>query len=573
MVRRNLAGMFLVIALLPSSVDHVSAQAAPKPKAAPRKPAVPSKPPPKLAAPAPVPAAPPPPPSTDVQLRTKFTTGAQVSENRTYIQGARQRFEFPGLTMITQCDQKRTFQIHDGTKRYMVTPIADPPPAAIAPSEPSAPDTAAPTPTSAKGIRNPLAKPKGGVITQTTTLTDTGERKQLFGLDARHIKTVVTRQPDATACETKAAMVETDGWYADLPEHASCASLPVPEPPAAAAPPACVDRVVTQESGEAKLGFALSTIITTTVADAKNKDKDKDVTTMSMEIADLAVTSLDKALFDLPAGYVEVKDYPSLLPSLAAGGSVGDAVFGSLASGTNTVAPKKSGVVRIGIATPTNRSGQEMPDLRLVGSLLAGFTKAPFEALPLSGTTAADLDRDCVAKACDYVLVSDIAEIKTTKPNRVGGVLKKVSGDANGPSEIHQVRVDYKLFAAGDSARARTTSSATASSGGGFGVGSALKLASYAGQMYLTMGMGSGMLMGMAGPGMGGLGGGFAGGVSSGRLNPGMNAAMSILSAATAPSATGGADEASADRAADTVLDGLAKASKQVADELKKAKK
>ena len=52
-----------------------------------------------------------------------------------------------------------------------------------------------------------------------------------------------------------------------------------------------------------------------------------------------------------------------------------------------------------------------------------------------------------------------------------------------------------------------------------------------------------------------------------------MNAAMSILSAATAPSATGGADDASADRAADTVLDGLAKASKQVADELKKAKK
>jgi hypothetical protein len=294
---------------------------------------------------------------------------------------------------------------------------------------------------------------------------------------------------------------------------------------------------------------------------------------MSMEVADLAVTSLDKALFDLPSGYVEVKDYASLLPSLAAGGSVGDAVFGSLANGTNTVAAKKAGVVRIGVATPTNRSGQEMPDLRLIGSLLAGFTKAPFEGLPLSGGTAADLDRDCIAKACDYVLVCDIAEIKTTKPNRVGGVLKKVSGDANGPGEIHQVRVDYKLFAAGDSVKARTSSSVTASSGGGFGVGSALKLASYAGQMYLTMGMGSGMLMGMTGPGMGGLGGGLAGGVSSGRLNPGMNAAMSILSAATAPSTTGGADDASSDRAADTVLDGLAKASKQVADELKKAKK
>ena len=33
-------------------------------------------------------------------------------------------------------------------------------------------------------------------MTQTITLTDTGERKQMFGLEARHIKTVVTaRQP------------------------------------------------------------------------------------------------------------------------------------------------------------------------------------------------------------------------------------------------------------------------------------------------------------------------------------------------------------------------------------------
>jgi hypothetical protein len=489
------------------------------------------------------------------------------------MQGARQRFEFPGLTMITQCDQKRTFQIHDGTKRYMVTATADPAPAAIEASEPGSAAAAAPAQVSAKGIRNPLAKPKGGVITQTTTLTDTGERKPLFGLEARHIRTVVTRQPDASACETKAATVETDGWYADLPEHASCTSLPVQTPPAAASPQLCVDRVVTQASGDARLGFALSTITTTTVTDARNKDKDKEVTTMSMEVADLAVTSLDKALFDLPSGYMEVKDYPSLLPSLAAGGSVGDAVFGSLAGGTNTVAPKKAGIVRIGVATPTNRSGQDLPDVRLVGGLLAGFTRAPFEALPVAGATASDLDRDCVAKGCDYILVSDIAEIKTSKPNRVGGVLKKVSGDTNGPSDIHQVRVDYKLFAVGEPAKARTTASVTVSSAGGFGVGSALKLATYAGQMYLTMGMGSGMLMGMTGPGMGGLGGGLTGGISSGRINPGMNAAMSILSAAAAPSATGGVDDGSADRAADTVLDGLAKASKQIADELKKAKK
>ena len=126
MMRRKLLGTVVVLSLVPSFFFAVvAAQPPAKPKAAPKKPAVPSKPPPKTAAPPPPPAPTPPPPPTDVQLRTKYTTGAQVSENRTYIQGPRQRFEFPGLTMITQCDQKRTFQIHEGTKRYMVTPTAD----------------------------------------------------------------------------------------------------------------------------------------------------------------------------------------------------------------------------------------------------------------------------------------------------------------------------------------------------------------------------------------------------------------------------------------------------------------
>lgn len=61
---------------------------------------------------------------------------------------------------------------------------------------------------------------------------------------------------------------------------------------------------------------------------------------MSMELTDLRVTSLDKALFDVPEGYTEVKDYKALLPSLSGGGSIADAVFGSIADGTSTIAPK-----------------------------------------------------------------------------------------------------------------------------------------------------------------------------------------------------------------------------------------
>ena len=111
-------------------------------------------------------------------------------------------------------------------------------------------------------------------------------------------------------------------------------------------------------------------------------------------------------------------------------------------------------------------------------------------------------------------------------------MLKKVSGDASGPSEIFEARVDYRLFAVGDPARPAFTESVKASSGGGFGIRSALRLAAFAGQMYLTMGMGGGMMMGMMGQGSASAGiGGPSGGVMTGRMNPGIGAAMSIMSA------------------------------------------
>ena len=159
----------------------------------------------------------------------------------------------------------------------------------------------------------PPPPPKGGVITETITLTDTGDRKQMFGLEARHIKTVVVRKPGANACETKTITVETDGWYADLPEHASCPSAPTQTapPPPPAGQQACIDRVETQQVGTAKLGFALSTDVIT----ISEEGKDKDLTTMAVEVTDLKVTSLEPALFDVPPGYTEVKSYAELLPS------------------------------------------------------------------------------------------------------------------------------------------------------------------------------------------------------------------------------------------------------------------
>jgi hypothetical protein len=539
---------------------------APKPKPT-KKPAVAAKPVEK--APEPILAPAPPPVPKDLKIRTKYVNGAQLSENTTYFKGARQRFEFPGITLITQCDLKRSLQLHDATKHFMIM-STETPAAVTAPSSAVASNPAAAAPVAQKG----------GVIAEVITLSDTGERKQMFGFEARHIKTVIARTPGANACESKTTRVETDGWYADLPERAACAatSSPAPPPPPAGQT-ACTDRTETQQVGEAKLGFALSTAVTTTTEEGKEKD----VTTMAVEVTDLQVTSLEATLFDVPAGYTEVKSYQQLLPTLSSGGSLADAVFGSLADGTSTVAPKKPGVIRIGIVEPINKSGRTLSTPMLRGGLVASLSKAPFEALPISGATPADLDRDATGKACDYILVSDIAELKTSKPNKVGGMLRKASGDATAAVDTHDARVDYKLYAVGDQSKPKVTSSAKASSGGGFGIGSALRVAAFAGSMYMTMGMGTNMMMGMMGPasGLSSLGGMAR--LGGGMMNPGMGAAMSMMSQASAMGAMNGMSmpgmpgmpdmaDPSAQKATQTVQDALSKAGKQVAEELKTGK-
>jgi hypothetical protein len=63
-------------------------------------------------------------------------------------------------------------------------------------------------------------------------------------------------------------------------------------------------------------------------------------------------------------------------------------------------------------------------------------------------------------------------------------------------------------------------------------------------------------------------------GPTAGRMNPGLGAAMSILSTGGSMAAAGATApaDASGERVVETVQDGLTKAGRQVADELKKGK-
>ncbi len=463
------------------------------------------------------------PPSTtpvaaaDLKIRTRYTSGAQSSENTTYVKGPRQRVEFPGAITIEQGDVGRSLLINPASKTYLVVKPGEA--AGASAMTAAAVDPVEGGTTSQKA----LAEPAGGVVTYTTTLTDTGERKPMFGREARHITTVITREPGASACDKTSATVEVDAWYVDVAPlaHGRSGAASTPSPAAVPKADGCSDRVEMRTIGDAKLGFPLAMKTTTKSGDAGRQD----VAVSSMEVIAFEVTTLDAGLFDLPAGYTEMKSNAELIASFKGGsGGLSEALAGSTADGTGAAAPKSAGAMRIGVLEPVDKSTHALPTRELRQELASDFDKAPYEALTLSGTSVADARSEAARMECDYLLYSEITDIKTSKPGRVGGLLKKVSRD--GPArDVHEVKLDYRLYPVAGAATAPAfTESTKATSGGGFGLHSAIHLAMVAGALYMRfsgLSLLNPMLMSQFGGGAGPL-------ASSGFFDPRMSAMSSI---------------------------------------------
>jgi len=116
----------------------------------------------------------------------------QASESTTMIKGPRERSENSGYgnntVNITQCDLKRTIQISDGARKYIITPIV---------VEDSASTGAAAPVTNV----SPGETRRGGMVTYVTNVVDTGERKEMFGFNARHVKSSMTIESSPDACK------------------------------------------------------------------------------------------------------------------------------------------------------------------------------------------------------------------------------------------------------------------------------------------------------------------------------------------------------------------------------------
>ena len=372
--------------------------------------------------------------NADTKVKIKQTSGGQTYENTTYIKGKRQRSENNGGQMISvmQCDLRRNITIMPQMQAYMIQPFAD---------------GSATTETNTTNTPRPASQPreKGGVVTSTITTRDTGERKQMHGYQARHIITTMVMESSPDACSETKTKMEIDGWYIDAAFALDCdlgSAYQNYQPPAT--PGGCRDRYQTKTIGTAKKGFAVWEKTT-----MFGPDGAVSFTTIN-EVMEFSQATLDPSLFDVPAGYREVKDWASLYAAPSApsvvnpSSSVPTATTTSPASTSvktpEAVGPKKAGVIRIGVVTvKTEKTAEGMNAANLATAVQTTLTenlKAPnVEAVSIQATALKEIEAEARQKECDYLVYTTISHKKGGGGgfgSMIGGAATSIAGNTIG---------------------------------------------------------------------------------------------------------------------------------------------
>lgn len=395
----------------------------------------------------------------DLHIKKNVSVGGIfISTTDTSIKGARERSvnQGPGGNTVTlrQCDARRTLILNEQAQTYLVS------------NDPQD-ENAAKSAAIATGV--PETVSPGGKITMTATVTDTGERKQMYGYEARHLKVKVVEEPSPDACTRTRQSFDIDGWYADVAkEQAACTQFVPPVQQGAG----CHDSVILRRAGSGRPGYPLQENITMPTPDGAT-------VTVTTQVSELTKQQLPSELFDVPAGYTQVNSLAELnaaiqpqpgisprpapaksldpsaiarqaqnaktpaeqaalgqqaawaqaaqvgltptgmpntsgMPGMGGGQPAGAAVTAPQALG-----PKAPGKIRVGVAPPDAQVGQgsnagadySTPIRNAEIALMSG---PAIEIAALDSRVAMQLQAEAQQKQCDYILFSSVTVKRTT---------------------------------------------------------------------------------------------------------------------------------------------------------------
>ena len=349
------------------------------------------------------------------------------SETTIYVKGMRKRTESSGmmgmeknLVTIEQCDLQRTVKLNVKKKLYFIEPFSTGKEDEVIDEEDAIRPKSKPFVTPKKND-DVVNNQKGGIISMWYSIIDSGERKNMYGFTARHIRTSQKMKPSPDACMMKDSMeIWTDGWYIDLPQF-NCPvhyrPSKIQSPQEEKLPPTCKDRFVTHRRGKGKLGFPIKETTSYKMGNANPNGGNMD---KSIETKELNVVKLDSMLFEIPPGYQEAGSEGDLKDKINPNDLIKEMVNqyknGNLQNPNINSKDKKPGIIRIGVFPPTgdDKIQPDMLQLQMIGVLHNNKVEA----------IAINSDEDARTNNCDFTLHSEFTKIKSA--GKLGSILKAI---------------------------------------------------------------------------------------------------------------------------------------------------
>jgi hypothetical protein len=245
----------------------------------------------------------------DIRIKRKVTTKQGSYESTLYLKGTRQREETKhrlrgktiNVAFVEQCDLRQLLQLDLQNRRYSLYTGTLPMGAAMAFNEPQVPVD--------QELVDRFRAQSKGTLTEITTVIDTGERREMFGFTARHLKTITVWLPQPKRCDGPDLKRETDGWYIDLLYGIDCSpDLSGSITRASALQGKCFSEYLFKRNywlehrrrGASSLGFPL-------LESTRWHDNKGDKSVSSIEVLELSTEELNASLFQVPEGFVRAE--------------------------------------------------------------------------------------------------------------------------------------------------------------------------------------------------------------------------------------------------------------------------
>ncbi len=375
----------------------------------------------------------------DTKIVNRLTVAGSTLDSTLLVKGNKARSEtrLPDgkMVRVEECGGSRILHLNDKNRAYFYEQTGE-------------------------GLQSRATASGGGYVTVVSKTTATGERKQILGRDARHLKTEIHTEPGSAACGENTTLV-ADGWYVELDAVPQCLTRDLEKILRDRLQTAgCDARLHFQLSGNALSGYPvlLDLTIRETSSSEKNLSPEGSTVHIHQETAEISSVALSDDLFLPPEGYREVNSIQELLAIDSAENHSHAGSDGNPSNGTQpdrepqaapTAKPKAAGAVRIGVAYPQLDVGNAkiLPET-IRQQIVAQLQARGLESAPLESQIKPDALKECQPKECDYILFPKISVGRpSVKPGSSGTASRKAMAG------VYEARFEFTVVPMSNPAR------------------------------------------------------------------------------------------------------------------------